>query len=89
MEKLTGNEHFRYNDMPIGKLLSDFWAWNASDLFNNTLRGSLAEFYVFPTSLLNKKCENQKSISLNSLLALNPKKSNFINLGSVVNNILR
>ena len=185
MEKLTGNEYFRYNDMLTGKLLADFWAWNSSDLLNNTLRGALAEFivataldlntdicredwaaydfetpsgikievkssaylqswnedrisdirfriqptkawdaktgysdevkrqsdvyvfciyaskekkdsplqldkwefYVLPTSVLNKKCSCQKSISLNSLLSLNPKKTNYINLGSIINNI--
>ncbi len=32
--------------MPIGYLLSDYWAWNASDLLNNTLRGSFCEFIV-------------------------------------------
>lgn len=186
MKKLTGNEYFQYDEVPTGKLLSDFWAWNSSDLLNNTLRGALAEFivataldlntdicredwaaydletpsgikievkssaylqswnddrisdirfgiqptkawdaktgyadevkrqsdvyvfciyasknkkdsplqldqwvfYVLPTSVLNQKCGEQKSISLNSLLALNPKKTNYMNLESVVNNIL-
>ena len=46
MKLLTGNEHFTFEDMPINKLLSDFWAWNSSDLLNNTLRGALAEFIV-------------------------------------------
>ena len=46
MQTLTGNEHFTYDGMPIGKLLNDFWAWNSSDLLNNTLRGALAEFIV-------------------------------------------
>ena len=32
--------------MPIGKSLSDYWRWNASDLLNNTLRGSYCEFIV-------------------------------------------
>lgn len=186
MNRLTGNEHFIFDDMPIGKLLSDFWAWNSSDLLNNTLRGALAEFivataleldtdicrkdwtpydletpsgikievkssaylqswntdrisdirfsikptrawdaetdfddeikrqsdvyvfclyaskikedtpllldqwefYVVPTSTLNQKCGNQKSISLNSLLSLNPIKTDFGDLSFVINNIL-
>lgn len=46
MQTLTGNEHFTYDGMPIGVLLNDFWAWNSSDLLNNTLRGALAEFIV-------------------------------------------
>ncbi len=186
MNRLTGNEHFTFDDMPIGKLLSDFWAWNSSDLLNNTLRGALAEFivataleldtdicrkdrtpydletpsgikievkssaylqswsadrisnirfsinptrawyaetsfddevkrqsdvyvfcvyasktkedtpllldqwefYVIPTSTLNQKCGNQKSISLNSLLSLNPMKTDFDNLLFIIKNIL-
>ena len=43
---LTGNEHFLYNGVPINRLLLDFWAWQASDLLSNTLRGALAEFIV-------------------------------------------
>ena len=46
MQTLTGNEHFTYDGMPVGILLNDFWAWNSSDLLNNTLRGALAEFIV-------------------------------------------
>lgn len=46
MAILTGNEHFTFSGMPINKLLIDFWAWNSSDLLNNTLRGALAEFIV-------------------------------------------
>lgn len=186
MNILTGNEHFTFDDMPIGKLLSDFWAWNSSDLLNNPLRGALAEFivaaaleldtgtcrkdctpydletlsgikievkasaylqswntnrisnirfnigptrawdaelnfdgeikrqsdvyvfclyasktkedtpllldqwefYVIPTYTLNQKCSNQKSISLNSLLSLNPMKTDFGNLQFVIQNIL-
>ena len=43
---LTGNEHFLYNGVPINRLLLDFWAWQASDLLSNTLRGALAEYIV-------------------------------------------
>lgn len=46
MQTLTGNEHFTYEGIPMGILLNDFWAWNSSDLLNNTLRGALAEFIV-------------------------------------------
>ena len=53
MEKLTGNEYFSYDDKPTGKLLADFWAWNSSDLLNNTLRGALAEFIVATALELN------------------------------------
>ncbi len=43
---LTGDEHIKFNGMPTGYLLSDFWAWSSSDLLNNTLRGAYAEFVV-------------------------------------------
>lgn len=185
MQTLTGNEHFTYDGMPIGILLNDFWAWNSSDLLNNTLRGALAEFivassigldtnecredwtafdlqtksgrkievkcssylqswnaerlskiqfsirsayawdaesnyseeskrwsdlyvfclyaskkrdgsplqleswefYVLPTYVLNEKCNNQKSINLNSLLKLNPTKTTYENLNEVIENL--
>lgn len=185
MKKLTGNEQFIFDNMSIGKILNDFWAWNSSDLLNNTLRGALAEFivasaleidtdvcrkdwsaydletpsgikievkssaylqswnidklsdirfnikptrawdaqtgfsdevkrqsdiyvfclyaskvreesplnlnqwefYVLPTCILNQRHCNQKTISLNSLLVLNPVKTDFGNLRFVVNNV--
>ena len=185
MRTLTGNEHFTYDGMPVGILLNDFWAWNSSDLLNNTLRGALAEFivasalgidttisrrdwtaydllspsgrkievkcsaylqswnpnrlskiqfsirparswdaendfsddlkrwsdlyvfclyaskdrsetplqleqwefYVLPTSVLNQRCGNQKSISLNSLLSLSPVKTTYENLHETTESI--
>lgn len=42
----TGDEHIVFEDMPTGYLLQDFWAWNSSNLLNNTLRGSYCEFIV-------------------------------------------
>lgn len=42
----TGDEHITFDNMPIGYSLSDYWAWNSSDLLNNTLRGSFCEFIV-------------------------------------------
>lgn len=45
-KKKTGDEHIIFDGMPTGYLLSDFWAWQSSDLLNNTLRGSYCEFVV-------------------------------------------
>ena len=45
-QQKTGNEHIIFDGMPIGYLLRDYWAWNSSDLLNNTLRGSFCEFIV-------------------------------------------
>lgn len=42
----TGDENITFDGMPIGYHLSDYWRWNASDLLNNTLRGSYCEFVV-------------------------------------------
>ena len=46
MNILMGNEYLVFDDAPINKLLSDFWAWNCSDLLNNTMRGAFAEFII-------------------------------------------
>ena len=46
MQVLTGNEHLKFDDMPINRLLLDFWKWNSSDLLNNTMRGAFAEFII-------------------------------------------
>lgn len=44
---LTGKETFSYTlATSPKKTLLDFWAWNCSDLMNNTLRGALAEYIV-------------------------------------------
>jgi len=42
----TGNERFILNGKPKDFILKDFWSWFASDLLDNTLRGTLAEFIV-------------------------------------------
>jgi len=42
----TGNENFTNNGLPTDIILKDFWCWFASDLLDNTLRGTLAEFIV-------------------------------------------
>ena len=46
MVNLTGNEPFKNGHEATEFRLRDFWAWQASDLLDNTLRGALAEFIV-------------------------------------------
>lgn len=46
MDVLKGSEHFIGKDGEIDKTVTDFWAWYASDLLSNILRGALAEFIV-------------------------------------------
>ena len=45
------------------------------------------EFYVLPTSVLNDKIPNQKTISLSSLLKLEPIKTDYAGLGSAIESI--
>lgn len=46
MKILSGDEHFTYNGVDIENTVCDFWAWQSSDLLNNTTRGILAEYLV-------------------------------------------
>ena len=46
------------------------------------------EFYVLPTSTLNEKVGNQKSITLSSLLRLGPKKCSFGEIKDEIKKIL-
>jgi len=45
------------------------------------------DFYVLPTSILNEKVPNQKSIALSALQKLNPAKTDFAKLGTVIESI--
>ena len=45
------------------------------------------EFYVLPTYILNDRIPNQKTISLSSLLKLEPVKTDYAGLGSVIESI--
>lgn len=43
---LTGTETFQNGNELLDFSALDFWRWSASDLFDNTTRGLLAEFLV-------------------------------------------
>ena len=45
------------------------------------------DFYVLPTSVLNEKVPEQKSIALSSLLKLKPVKTDFEGLGEIIETI--
>lgn len=45
------------------------------------------DFYVLPTSVLDEKVPDQKHIALSSLLKLEPVKTDFTKLGSVIESI--
>lgn len=42
----TGDEPIKFRGKDTGLRLRDFWSWGFSDLLDNTLRGSYAEFLV-------------------------------------------
>ena len=46
-------------------------------------------FYILPTHILNEKLGLQKTISLNSLLNLNPSKAYFHEINKIVHNLLK
>ncbi len=45
------------------------------------------DFYVLPTSVLDKKVPDQKGIALSSLLKLDPVKTDYAGLGAVIESI--
>lgn len=45
------------------------------------------DFYVLPTSVLNEKLPNQKSIAFSALQKLNPVKADYAGLGAVIESI--
>lgn len=47
MELLTGNEEFTLHDAGTGLTVLDYWSWSCSDLYDNTMRGVMAEFLVY------------------------------------------
>ena len=47
MELLTGKEEFTLHGAGIGISVLDYWAWSCSDLYDNTMRGVMAEFLVY------------------------------------------
>jgi hypothetical protein len=45
------------------------------------------DFYILPTHVLDEKVPNQKSIALSSLLKLEPIKTDYAKLGSIIESI--
>lgn len=60
MELLTGNEEFTLHDAGTGLTVLDYWSWSCSDLYDNTMRGVMAEFLVYSSFGFTppaRKCE--------------------------------
>lgn len=47
MELLTGKEKFTLHGEKTGLTILDYWSWSCSDLYDNTMRGVMAEFLVY------------------------------------------
>lgn len=45
------------------------------------------DFYVLPTSVLNEKLPNQKSIAFSALQKLTPVKTDYAGLGAAIESI--
>lgn len=64
-KRMNGSEELKYNDSHINRNLLRFWQWAYSDLNDNTLRGTLAEYIVATALEINKGVqENWKSYDL-------------------------
>lgn len=65
-----------------------FCVYTAMSKDENPLNLDFWDFYVLPTKILNSEKPTQKTITLPSLLALNPTKCNYLELKDTVNNII-
>ena len=74
-------ERSRHSDLYV------FCLYTARSREQSIMNLDLWEFYVLPTSVLDQRMPNQKSIGLNSLLSLKPVKTNFQNLGNVIETV--
>lgn len=78
-----GNEIVRQSDAYIFCLFACADREKANPLLLNQW-----EFYVLPTRVLDEKCQNQKTISLQSLVLLEPVKCDYCTLKDAVDSLL-
>ena len=64
-----------------------FCLYGSKDKSESPLQLEKWTFYIVPTAHLDQSCGEQKTISLNSLLALSPVAATYENLAEVVENI--
>ena len=74
-------ECIRHSDLYV------FCVYTALSQDQSILDLDLWDFYVLPTEVLNRKCPQQKSIGLQSLMALGPEKADFSTLGNIIETI--
>ncbi len=74
-------EKKRHSDLYV------FCVYTALSREKSILDLDLWDFYVLPTSVLDRELPEQKKISLPSLAKLNPIKTDYANLGTVIETI--
>nr|UWH97459.1 MAG: hypothetical protein [Bacteriophage sp.] len=74
-------ECIRHSDLYV------FCVYTALNQDQSILDLDLWDFYVLPTEVLNQKCPQQKTIGLQSLMALGPVKADFSTLGNTIETI--
>lgn len=74
-------ECIRHSDLYV------FCVYTALSQDQSILNLDLWDFYVLPTEVLNQKCPQQKTIGLQSLMALGPVKADFSTLGNAIETI--
>ena len=75
------SECIRHSDLYV------FCVYTALSQDQSILDLDLWDFYVLPTEILNQKRPQQKTIGLQSLMALGPVKADFSTLGNIIETI--
>lgn len=70
----AGSQYCRHSDVYV------FCVWTAMSREQNILDLSLWDFYVIATKTLDQKVPNQKTITFQSLLSLQPRKVDYFGL---------
>lgn len=64
-----------------------FCVYTATSRDQSILNLDLWDFYVLPTSVLDRERPNQKTMSLTTLLSMDPVKASFSTLGEIIETI--
>lgn len=65
--RFTGDEHFTFEQMPVGALLSDFWSWTTERMLTDDVLPILAH-YIVETALGDKIDRRRITIVVSSYL---------------------
>ena len=79
----ANSKHARHSDVYV------FCIWTAMSREQNILDLSLWDFYVIATKTLDRKVPNQKTITFQSLMALEPKKVDWFGLGEAIRSMAK